>query len=322
MVANGYTTDASDTEGETTALEDESKPYSGVGCCCFCIEAGHAGVVQMFGDFNGYTEPGIAFYCWPICSMRSVSLAVKQIMCQTSCKTKDNVTLTIRTAVQYRVNKQKIKTAVFDIINPEAQIEAAVDNVVRSSVPAMDLDAAYENKETLCKDILLSVANMMDRYGHLILNVLITDLSPEASVLSAMNEINAARRQREAAVERGEAEKLLQVKAAEADAEAKHLSGMGIARMRKAIADGFKDSMVSMHEGGLSPQESMHMMVTTQYMDTLKDFANNPSSSSIMVPHGPGVTKDIEEQVRNGFIAANALTAAPGQASMAAGSRR
>lgn len=37
--------------------------------------------------------------------------------------------------------------------------------------------------------------------------------------------INAAKRDREAAVEKAEAEKILAVKAAEAEAEAKHLSG-------------------------------------------------------------------------------------------------
>lgn len=43
------------------------------------------------------------------------------------------------------------------------------------------------------------------RYGYDILNVLITDIQPERSVLDAMNEINASRRQREAAFEKGEA---------------------------------------------------------------------------------------------------------------------
>merc|ERR1719203_2177594 len=250
-------------------------------------------------------------YTFPLQTVSCVSLAVKQLQCNTDCKTKDNVTLKVKTAVQYRIDKKRIKQAVFDITNPEAQIEASVDNVVRSSVPAMDLDAAYENKETLREQILVSVSAMMGQYGYSILNVLITDLSPEQSVLNAMNEINAARRQREAAVERGEAEKTLLVKAAEADAESKYLSGMGIARMRKAIADGFKDSMMSMHEGGLTPQEAVHMMVTTQYLDTLKDFANNPSSSSIMVPHGADGSKQIEEQVRDGFVAATSLASPP-----------
>ena len=46
--------------------------------------------------------------------------------------------------------------------------------------------------------------------------------------MAAMNEINAARRQREANVERAEAAKLLIVKHAEADAESKHLLEWGL----------------------------------------------------------------------------------------------
>eukprot|EP00928_Gymnodinium_smaydae_P033976 TRINITY_DN24188_c1_g2_i2.p3 TRINITY_DN24188_c1_g2~~TRINITY_DN24188_c1_g2_i2.p3 ORF type:complete len:135 (-),score=47.46 TRINITY_DN24188_c1_g2_i2:15-419(-) len=130
-----------------------------------------------------------------------------------------------------------------------------------------------------------------------------------------MNAINAARRNREAAAETAEAQKILAVKAAEADAEAKFLSGQGVARMRLAMAEGFQQSMQTMSSGGLTPQESMHMMVTTQYLDTLKDFANNPNSSSIMVPHGPGAVRDIERQVADGFAGA-AGAAKPRQARM------
>merc|ERR1712039_781969 len=150
--------------------------------------------------------------------------------------------------------------------------------------------------------IVNSVRNAMGPFGYLITNVLVTDLSPDKALLQAMNAQLAARRQREAAVEQAEAQKTLQVKAAEADAEAKFLAGQGMARMCAAIAEGFKDSMISMADGGLSSQEAMHMMITTQYLDTLKDFVNNPNHSSIMVPHGPGAVKDIEAQVRDGFI--------------------
>jgi len=296
------------------AEEDHSAPFSGFGISCSCVPAGSVGVVQQFGKFSGYMEPGMNMYCPCIQSVQMVSLAVRQIECYTECKTKDNATMTVRTAIQYRINKMRIKQAVFEIDNPEAQIRAAVDNVVRSSLPNLDLDQAYGNKESLCNDILTSVRNAMQPFGYLVTNVLVTDLSPDKSLLQAMNAQLAARRQREAAIEQGEAQKVLQVKAAEADAEAKFLAGQGMARMRTAIAEGFKDSMISMSEGGLSSQEAMHMMITTQYLDTLKDFANNPNHSAIMVPHGPGAVKDIESQVRDGFISASALK--PGQQSM------
>merc|ERR1712217_287729 len=145
----------------------------------------------------------------------------------------------------------------------------------------------------------------MGRYGYMIVNVLITDLQPDRSVLAAMNEINAARRMRDAAADKGEAEKILKIKASEADAEAKYLAGVGLARMRKAMADGYKESMSSMTETGMEIQEAMHMMVVTQYLDTLEEFANG--QSSIMVPHGPGAAMDIESQVRQGFLTAEKL---------------
>ena len=52
-----------------------------------------------------------------------------------------------------------------------------------------------------------------------------------------MNEINASKRLKYAVAERAEGDKILQVKSAEADAEAKYLSGVGVAKQRKAIVD-------------------------------------------------------------------------------------
>jgi hypothetical protein len=117
------------------------------------------------------------------------------------------------------------------------------------------------------------------------------NLQPERSVLEAMNQINTQRRLREAAFEKAEADKvvmikvvpnspnkpfplfhyidvemLLYIKKAEAEAESKYLSGVGLARMRTAIAEGYKDTIKSMTDGNdaLSPHDVVHMMLTTQ----------------------------------------------------------
>lgn len=57
--------------------------------------------------------------------------------------------------------------------------------------------------------------------GYEIKNTLVTDLSPDNKVKASMNEINASRRLKEAASHKAEAEKTKQVKAAEAEAEAR-----------------------------------------------------------------------------------------------------
>jgi len=275
-------------------------------CCFSCIQAGSVGVVQRFGKYQRVQQPGASWVCFPIQTVFPTSLAVQQIQCNSDCKTKDNVTLTVATAVQYRVDVSKVKEAVFDIKEPQRQMAAHVDNVLRSTLPNMDLDEAYCAKDKMVKGILDSVRNAMTPYGYEILNVLITDLKPEQSVLRAMNEINAAKRMREAAIEKGEADKTIKVKSAEADAKAKELSGVGVANMRKAIMTGFKGSVDSMQECGLDTKDTIQMMMVTQYLDTLKEFSNG--KASIMVPHGQGGMKDVESQVRNGFISASSLS--------------
>ncbi len=50
-----------------------------------------------------------------------------------------------------------------------------------------------------------------------------------------MNEINAAERQRQAALSKAETAKILRVKEAEAEAESRHLAGKGLAMARQGM---------------------------------------------------------------------------------------
>lgn len=302
-----------DDSGEDSDSAEDSEAFLIPGPCCMTVESGSVAVAQRFGKYVGYVEPGCVCYLWPLYNLTPYSLKVIQLDCSTDCKTKDNVTLRIDTAIVYRINKKHIKAAVFDIQDPQAQMQAAVDNIVRAELPSMDLDDAYANKDTLCREILESLQHSMNPYGYTIVNAMVKDLAPDAMVLQAMNAINASKRQRQAAAEQAEGQKIIQVKAAEADAEAKYLAGVGLARMRKAMADGVRESMTAMSQAGLSPQDAMHMMITTQYIDTLKDFANNPSNTAIMVPSGGGAPRDLEEQIRMGMMSANSLMRGPQQ---------
>lgn len=243
--------------------------------------------------------------------MTPVSLAMQQLMCQSDCKTKDNVTLTVKTAIQYKVEKQEVKVALFDVANPREQIQACVDDVLRSTLPTLDLDEAYSAKEVMVASILASVKASMQPFGFQISNVLVTDLQPEKSVLDAMNQINAQRRLREAAVERAEADKIVLIKKSEADAESKYLSGMGLARMRTAIADGCKDYIDAMSSEDTPAHDVVNMMLTTQYLDTLNGFADG-RHKTVLIPQVSG-PKDIESQIRDGIMVGNDLNTGSAQ---------
>ena len=76
------------------------------------------------------------------------------------------------------------------------------------------------------------------------------------------------------------------VKAAEAEAESKHLSGKGVARQRKAIVDGLRDS-ISQFAGnvkGTTPKDVVDLLLITQYFDMLKDIGGKPGCNTVYIP--------------------------------------
>lgn len=99
----------------------------------------------------------------------------------------------------------------------------------------------------------------------------------------------------------------MQIKRAEGEAEAKYLSGLGIARQRQAIVDGLRDSVLAFSENvpGTTSKDVMDMVLVTQYLDTMKEIGASSKSSSVFIPHGPGAVKDIATQIREGLLQAN-----------------
>ncbi|KDO82795.1 hypothetical protein CISIN_1g0229931mg, partial [Citrus sinensis] len=182
--------------------------------------------------------------------------------------------------------------------------------VIRASVPKLDLDATFEQKNDIAKAVEEELEKAMSHYGYEIVQTLIVDIEPDEHVKRAMNEINAAARLRLAANEKAEAEKILQIKRAEGEAESKYLAGLGIARQRQAIVDGLRDSVLAFSENvpGTSSKDVMDMVLVTQYFDTMKEIGASSKTNSVFIPHGPGAVKDIASQIREGLLQANATT--------------
>ena len=130
---------------------------------------------------------------------------------------------------------------------------------------------------------------VMDTFGYNILRALVTDIVPDAKVKAAMNDINAAQREQIAAQARGEADKILKVKQAEAEAESKALQGDGVARQRQAIIKGLQSSVEAIQgrRRRLTAQDVMAMVLMTQYFDTLREVGVRASRAQFCCPARP-----------------------------------
>ncbi len=271
----------------------------------FTIDTAHAGIVQRLGKFSRIASPGLNFKVPYIDTVvANLTLQVQQLDVKVETKTKDNVFVQIPIAVQYKVMPDKVYDAFYKLSDPVKQIESFVYNVILGHVPKLTLDETFDQQAQIAIDVKNNLDASMSEFGYSIVKSLITDLVPDEKVKAAMNDINAAQREREATVSRAETEKMLLVKKAEAEAESKRLQGEGIANQRKAIVEGLRDSVekFSASVEGTTPKDAMAMVLLTQYFDTLKEVAGTNRSNTIMMPHTPNALTDLFSQFRNAII--------------------
>ncbi|KAJ4797253.1 SPFH/Band 7/PHB domain-containing membrane-associated protein [Rhynchospora pubera] len=295
--------------------------------CCVKVDQSTVAIRERFGRFDDVLEPGCHCLPWFLGSQIAghLTLRLQQLDVRCETKTKDNVFVNVVASIQYRALADKAGDAFYKLSNTQSQIKAYVFDVIRASVPKLILDDVFEQKTEIAKAVEDELEKAMSAYGYEIVQTLIVDIEPDEHVKRAMNEINAARvlslslslpcqgiqtaRLRVAANEKAEAEKIVQIKRAEGEAEAKYLAGLGIARQRQAIVDGLRDSVIGFSENvpGTSAKDVMDMVLITQYFDTMKEIGASSKSSSVFIPHGPGAVRDIASQIRDGLLQASQL---------------
>ncbi|KAK4710504.1 hypothetical protein R3W88_005017 [Solanum pinnatisectum] len=279
--------------------------------CCVRVDQSTVAIKERFGKFDDVLEPGCHFLPWCIGSQVAgyLTLRLQQLDVRCETKSKDNVFVTVVASIQYRALADKATDAFYKLSNTRSQIQAYVFDVIRASVPKLDLDDVFEQKNQIAKAVEDELEKAMSAYGYEIVQTLIVDIEPDEHVKRAMNEINAAARLRVAANEKAEAEKIVQIKRAEGDAEAKYLAGLGIARQRQAIVDGLRDSVLgfSVNVPGTTAKDVLDMVLITQYFDTMKEIGATSKSSAVFIPHGPGAVSDIAGQIRQGLLQGSAV---------------
>ena len=257
-------------------------------------------IVERFGRYQKIATSGIhmrlPFGIDKIAARIQLRLLQSEIVVET--KTKDNVFVMMNVATQYRVNEQNVTDAYYKLMRPEAQIKSYIEDALRSSVPKLTLDELFEKKDEIALEVQHQVAEEMTTYGYIIVKTLITKVEPDAEVKQSMNEINAAQRERVAAQELAEADKIKIVTAAEAEAEKDRLHGVGIAQQRKAIVDGLAESIAELKEAnvGMSEEQIMSILLTNQYLDTLNTFAAK-GNQTLFLPNNPNGVDDIRTQI-------------------------
>ena len=274
----------------------------------FIVRQQTAAVVERFGKFVSVRQSGLQIKI-PIIDRVSgrVSLRVQQLDVVVETKTKDDVFVKIKVSVQYKVINDKVFDAFYKLDFPQDQITSYVFDVVRAEVPKMILDDVFEKKDDVAIAVKSELNDAMLNYGFDIIKTLVTDIDPDAQVKDSMNRINASEREKVAAQFEGDAQRILIVERAKAEAESKRLQGQGIADQRREIARGLEDSVKVLNGVNINSQEASALIVVTQHYDTLQSVGSASNSNLILMPNSPQAGSEMLNNMVASFTASNQI---------------
>jgi len=277
----------------------------------FIVKQQTAVIIERFGKFQSTRHAGLQIKIPLVDRVAArLSLRIQQLDVSVETKTQDDVFVHLKISVQYVIKKNKVYDAFYKLQSPNEQITSYVFDLVRAEVPRLKLDDVFEKKDEIAHAIKRELSEAMLDYGYDIVKALVTDIDPDATVKEAMNRINAAEREKVAAQHEGDAQRILIVERAKAEAESKRLQGMGIADQRREIARGLEESVDTLNKAGINPQEASALIVITQHYDTLQSIGADSSSNLILLPNNPTAASNMLNDMTASLLAAGKINEA------------
>ncbi|KAH8044644.1 hypothetical protein JL721_12785 [Aureococcus anophagefferens] len=212
-------------------------------CCCLCLTQKVAqvrtGEVGVVESFGKY--------------QRLAEPGENLLYAPLGSLTEDNVFVTIDVTILYKIpDVSKVRDAAYKLDNVPTQLQdSSVDDP--DLVSKVKIDDAFLGKE-LRKAVLDEAAAKMLEFGYEIVDTLVTGIEPEPK-------------------------KAIDIKRAEGRAEAKHLDGVGLARMRGAMIDGRRSRVGSTARRRRS-SAATQLLLTTQYLDMLEALGRDDAGGT------------------------------------------
>lgn len=254
----------------------------------FTVKQATAAIVERLGKFHSVRHAGLHLKIPYLDQITTrMNLRIQQLDVIIDTQTNDNVFVKMKVSVQYMVIKDLVADAYYKLENPHQQITAFVFDVVRAEVPKLKLDDVFVRKDDIAIAVKQELQEYMQSYGYEIIKALVTDIDPDEQVKHAMNRINAAEREKTAALYESEAQRIRIVAVAKAEAESKKLQGQGIADQRREIAKGLEESVRMLNNVNIGSQEASALIVVTQHYDTLHSIGANNRSNLVLLPNSP-----------------------------------
>jgi len=256
-------------------------------------------IVETLGKFSRVLTPGVNFIIPYIERVRyKTYLFGQNFDFQIIAITSDKVTITLDTTLIYHIKPDKVAESYYSLADPSAVMRTTIENSIRSYVALQTHEEILQKRDELTQYLIDHLREKFESWGREIDAFQIKDVVLPKEITEAMSKVIASKRLQEAAEFEANANKIIKVKAAEADREARKLSGLGVAEEREAIINGLKESIENMKQVTGGPTDSvMNVVMLTQYMDTLRAVGASTNAKLVFMNSNPGSIDDMMKQL-------------------------
>ncbi|KAJ3701901.1 hypothetical protein LUZ61_005606 [Rhynchospora tenuis] len=250
---------------------------------CASVAQSTVAIRESWGKFDNVLDPGCHFVPWYFGKSIAgfVNLRLQQLVVSCETKTKDNVLVTVVASIQYRAMDKKPSVAFYQLANPKQQIKSYACDAIRAKIPKLILADVFDKKNEIAKAVKEEFKEVMSMYGYEIVQILIVNIELDQRAKRAMNE---------SIVEKWETESMHQIE-------------LGIARQRRAITDGLRDSIEAFSRDvpGMST-DAMETVLAIRYLDNMEEIGTQSKSCSVSISHGAGALKDVAAQIKGQLV--------------------
>ncbi len=243
--------------------------------------------VEFLGKYNRLLKSWFHFIIPFLERTKIQYLYKKNFSVQVEGVTSDNVTcyiwLNVISYVEYNGDDSEnwnVYKSLYSIDNPLTMMKATIDEQLRAMVVQFSHKEIFSKREELWVEIEEKLREKLTTFGYRLDSIQVRDVSLDDTVMKAMNQVVESLKFKEAAYNEADAEKIKQVKSAEADKESKILIWEGMAGQRMKIAEWFKESvaLIQAADAKLTGELILEFLLDSSRIETLgniwKDKAN------------------------------------------------
>lgn len=246
--------------------------------------------VEFLWKFNRILRSWINFLIPFIEWTRHQDLFKKNFTANVDSISSDNVSVNVKLNAIYYVwddwddsENWSIYKSVYSIQNFIQTLESTIDEQLRALISTFDHKEIFSKRQEIGDHIEMNLRKKLLEFGYTLDSIQVRDINLEPTVMTAMNKVVASQKMKEAALNEWEAEKIMQVKRAEADKEAKILIWQWMAWQRMEIAKWFKESvdLIMSSDKTLTWDKILKFLLDSSRIETLWNIGNSDKTKLV-----------------------------------------